>query len=371
MRRPTFIGGSASPGLGRGESDRGKLQLCALKAWRTHEREVENRNGAGRPVGGPSCKCRCNANCTRSGRRPFKAAWPARSSVGWPPKPCLVAVMAIQKKKTTVGGIGLPDAQAFLIDALSSHIRAYGGVANTEAGFDLGIKPQQVVVGAPDGYAVVFATITSDACKRLTSLDGVQPTLKKLTAIRRERLRSSCYFGRIDKSEKLIDTRGGAAVHDGNHELLKAVRHHRFGDQRASSLDQHESAVNRRIKIVAHIIGVIAATLVRWPRTWFDACSIEVSCTAKKARLRSPLSARAMGRKDKTTLEICRDASNWSIVWSQIGLSRGGPAEIPARSLCIQRQQVSKRRTIWLHCTCDRTRWRWIALGSAVWVFEL
>jgi hypothetical protein len=97
------------------------------------------------------------------------------------------------------------DSERLFMDALSLHISFYGRVANAEAGFDLGIRPQQVIVNEPSGYAMVFATIRSEACERLFEFEGVEPIYREFLRIRTDRLRSLGFSGKVDKSTSLMD----------------------------------------------------------------------------------------------------------------------------------------------------------------------
>lgn len=106
-----------------------------------------------------------------------------------------------------------PDAEALLMNAFILHVKFYGLIANTESGFDLDIKPHEVIFDGKDGYVVIFATIKSDACVRLRGLAGVEATVKWMTKLRRERLKSQGFSGRIDKSDALMDLLVAALPH--------------------------------------------------------------------------------------------------------------------------------------------------------------
>jgi hypothetical protein len=55
-----------------------------------------------------------------------------------------------------------------LMRALGAHAHLYGQVANAEAGLDLGIVGQQVIIsGPPNDYVIFFATMKAEACKLL------------------------------------------------------------------------------------------------------------------------------------------------------------------------------------------------------------
>jgi hypothetical protein len=112
----------------------------------------------------------------------------------------------LEKKKIREGQlVRFSSTDGLLIHALSIHVCFYRQIANEEAGFDLGIKPLQIVIGEPDGYAVPFGTIRSEACDRLLAFEDVKPLYRGLLRIRRERLKSSGFSGQIDKSESLMD----------------------------------------------------------------------------------------------------------------------------------------------------------------------
>jgi hypothetical protein len=94
-----------------------------------------------------------------------------------------------------------PDADQLLAEALRDHITYYGHIANQEAGFDLGIRAHDMLVGKPDGYVIVFATINPHACKRLRAFDNVSQILKVWGA------QWAAQFGTSpkDKSEELME----------------------------------------------------------------------------------------------------------------------------------------------------------------------
>jgi hypothetical protein len=92
-----------------------------------------------------------------------------------------------------------------LIQALDAYAHAYGQAANTEAGFDLNMVGQQMVIGdPPNDHVIFFATMRAEACEHLLRID-VNGFFKALTRIRRDRLLAKGFSGRIPRSESLMD----------------------------------------------------------------------------------------------------------------------------------------------------------------------
>jgi hypothetical protein len=79
-------------------------------------------------------------------------------------------------------------------------------VANAEAGFDLGRKPHHIILGQPDGYTVVFATIDPGACARLQKFKGVRKIWRHLTSERSKRYESRGITStEFDEEEAIMD----------------------------------------------------------------------------------------------------------------------------------------------------------------------
>jgi hypothetical protein len=98
------------------------------------------------------------------------------------------------------------DLQQLLIDAISIHVQFYEQVAAAEAGFDLGLKPDHIMIGEPSGWAVVFATINADSCARLLKMDGTRQVLKHMTRVRKARYRSKGIVSKeFDEEEAIMD----------------------------------------------------------------------------------------------------------------------------------------------------------------------
>jgi hypothetical protein len=92
-----------------------------------------------------------------------------------------------------------------LMRALGAHAHLYGQVANAEAGLDLGIVGQQILIGGPpNDYVIFFATMNMEACKLLLRVDAKKFSVE-LSRIRRERLSATGFSGSTPRSESLMD----------------------------------------------------------------------------------------------------------------------------------------------------------------------
>jgi hypothetical protein len=97
------------------------------------------------------------------------------------------------------------NSDKLLMQALDAHAHAYGQAANAEAGFDLNIVGQQIVIGAPpNDHVIFFATIRAEAYQQLLRIDA-NGFFKALTRIRKDRLLAKGFSGRISRSEALMD----------------------------------------------------------------------------------------------------------------------------------------------------------------------
>lgn len=89
--------------------------------------------------------------------------------------------------------------------ALAEHVRHFAESANAEAGFDIGIAFEEVVIGEQNGYTIPFATIDAAAAVRLLDRGQVRQDLLRMLDARGAK-RRNYYVGREiqDCDEELL-----------------------------------------------------------------------------------------------------------------------------------------------------------------------
>lgn len=97
----------------------------------------------------------------------------------------------------------LPDEQQMLVDAVSHHVLLFAERANAEAGFDLLIKPQEMLIGGNRNWVFAFATMGAAAAVKLHRMTGVRQALA-IRCIERNRPKRDYVKRPIENTDEMM-----------------------------------------------------------------------------------------------------------------------------------------------------------------------